>query len=308
MLLVLAEPGVPLAQAHAFRSSIAGAESNVAIGLARLGFAVEWVGRLGGDPAGEAVLRALRADGVGTRWVVRDPAAPTGLLLRDSHPARPIDVQYYRAGSAASRLRPDELGPELLRGAKTLHLTGITAMLSDTAHAAVLRLFDLAAELGVLVSFDPNIRYKLAGPQTWREVVGPLLRRADLLFTGADELAVLTGRPAEEAAAKLHADGVDTVVVKHADKSASALVAGRHWHRPAFTVPVVDPVGAGDAFVAGYLSAWLRGADPDEALLRAAAVAALVVQSATDNDGLPTAAHLERSLAALTSSAETVHR
>jgi 2-dehydro-3-deoxygluconokinase len=229
-------------------------------------------------------------------------------LLRDSHPARSIDVQYYRAGSAASRLRPDELGPELLLGAKALHLTGITAMLSDTAHAAVLRLLDLAAELGVPVSFDPNIRYKLAGPQRWMEVVGPLLRRADLLFTGADELAVLTGRPAEEAAAKLHADGVDTVVVKHADKSASALVGGRRWHRPAFTVPVVDPVGAGDAFAAGYLSAWLRGADPDEALLRAAAVAALVVQSATDTDGLPTAAHLERSLAALTSSAETVHR
>src|SRR5437588_1787552 len=293
MLLVLAEPDVPLSRAVAFRGSIAGAESNVAIGLARLGFAVRWVGRLGADPAGDAVRRALRADGVDTRWAVRDPDAPTGLLLRDSHPARPIDVQYYRTGSAGSRLRPEDVGADLLPGAGAVHLTGITAMLSDTAHAAVLRLLDLAGELAVPVSFDPNIRYKLGGASEWAERVGPLLRRADLLFAGADELSVLTGVPAGDAAAALHEGGVGTVVVKHADKSATALTGGRTWRQPAFTVPVVDPVGAGDAFATGYLSAWLRGADPGEALPRGAAAAALAVQSATDVDGLPTAAELD---------------
>lgn len=308
MLLVLAEPGIPLAQAGNFRGSVAGAESNVAVGMSRLGFAVQWIGRLGADPAGDAVLRALRADGVGTDGVVRDPDVPTGLLLRDSHPARPIDVQYYRTGSAGSRLRAEDVPERLFGGAGVVHLTGITAMLSDTAHAALLRLLDLAGELGVPVSLDPNIRYKLAGARRWAEVVGPLLRRADLVFAGADELDVLTGRPLDAAVGELLAGGVGTVVVKHPDKSATAFTGGGHWHRAAFRVPVVDPIGAGDAFATGYLSAWLRGSDPGEALARAAAVAALAVQCATDVDGLPTAADLDRAVAAFTSPTETVHR
>lgn len=295
MLLMLAEPGVPLERATAFRRSIAGAESNVAAGLARLGHDVRWLGRVGADPGGRFVLSTLRAEGVDTRYAVTDPAAPTGLLIRDSHPYRGIDVQYYRAGSAASRLGPGGLAAEMVSGARIVHVTGITPMLSPSAHLATLRLFELAREAGALVSFDPNIRLKLGTPELWRERVAPLLGTADIVLAGEDELELLQVDPAALRG---------LVVVKHRDKSASC--AG--LRQEAFCVPVVDPVGAGDAFAAGFLSGVLRG-EPHEVCLReAAAVAALVVQCANDTDGLPDRAGLDRALAAFTGPAETVHR
>jgi 2-dehydro-3-deoxygluconokinase len=298
MLLLVADPGVPLASAHGFRAAAAGAETNVAVGLARLGHRVEWLGRLGDDPAGQAVLRRLRADGVGTTRVRLDPDAPTGLLLRDSHPARAIEVQYARAGSAASRLRPEELDPDLLSDVRLLHVTGITAMLSASCRASVTRLLELARAAGTAVSLDPNLRRQLGTPQRWRAVVGPLLPQADLVFAGADELAVLTGRPAAEAATDLVSAGVGTVVVKGADKSATAHTGAGTAVQPAFDVPAVDPVGAGDAFAAGYLSAWLRGLPTARALAEGAAAAALAVQCVTDTDGLPDRMGLDRMLAA----------
>ncbi|MFF3494824.1 sugar kinase [Streptomyces sp. NPDC002795] len=303
MLLMLAEPGVPLERAVTFRRSVAGAESNMAAGLARLGHGVRWLGRVGDDPSGRAVLAQLRADGIDTSYAAVDASAPTGLLMRDSHPARAIDVQYHRAGSAASLLTPDELKPEMLGGARLVHVTGITPMLSDSAHRATLRLLELAREAGALVSFDPNLRLKLGTPERWRSLVTPLLERADLILAGEDELQVLgvTG-------AGLLAAGVDTVVVKHRDKSASCLTGDSNWHQPAFRVPVTDPVGAGDAFAAGFLSALLRDAPYDICLREAAAVAALVVQCATDTDGLPDRRGLERALEAFTGDAESVHR
>lgn len=295
MLLMLAEPGIPLERAIAFRRSVAGAESNVAAGLARLGHEVRWLGRLGADPAGKAVLAMLRSEGIDTRHAVIDPYAPTGLLLRDSHPSRAIDVQYYRAGSAASLLGPDELTAGMVSGARLVHVTGITPMLSGSAHEATLRLLELAREAGALVSFDPNIRLKLGPPERWRERVAPLLDRADVVLAGEDELELL---------------GVDPdklgglVVVKHRDKSASC----GELRQEAYPVPVADPVGAGDAFAAGFLSGMLRGQPYDVCLREAAAVAALVVQCPNDTDGLPDRAGLDRALAAFTEAGETVHR
>ncbi|MGP4099356.1 sugar kinase [Nonomuraea sp. KM90] len=299
MLLMLAEPGIPLERATAFRRSVAGAESNVAAGLVRLGHEVRWLGRVGADPAGKSVLAMLRAEGIDTRHAVTDPHAPTGLLLRDSHPARAIDVQYYRAGSAASRLAPEELAPGMLSGARLVHVTGITPMLSDSAHRATLRLLDLAAEAGALISFDPNIRLKLGAPAQWRERVAPLLGRADVVLAGEDELELLGVDPAGLGG---------LVVVKHRDKSATC----GGLRQEAFPVPVTDPVGAGDAFAAGFLSGLLRGAPYEVCLREAAAVAALVVQCANDTDGLPDRAGLDRALASFTASktgaGETVHR
>lgn len=295
MLLMLAEPGVPLERATVFRRSIAGAESNVAAGLARLGHDVRWIGRVGADPVGRSVLSMLRAEGIDTRHAVVDPVAPTGLLIRDSHPYRAIDVQYHRAGSAAARLGPDELTAEMVAGAKIVHVTGITAMLSESAHLATLRLLELAREVGALVSFDPNIRLKLGTPAAWRERVAPLLARADVVLAGEDELELL-----QMDAAAL----TGLVVVKHRDKSATC--AG--LRQEAFPVQVTDPVGAGDAFAAGFLSGVLRGEPYEVCLREAAAVAALVVQCAADTDGLPDRAGLDRALAGFAGHAETVHR
>ncbi|MGP3925377.1 sugar kinase [Streptomyces sp. 8N616] len=309
MLLMLAEPGVPLDRAVHFRRSVAGAESNVAAGLARLGHRTRWIGRVGADPAGEAVLRELRADGVDVSYADVDQDAPTGLLLRDSHPRRAIDVQYYRAGSAASHLAPEHIRPEALEGARLLHVSGITPMLSPTAAEATTRLVELAREAGAAVSFDPNVRRKLGGAAQWAQTVGPLLREADLVLAGEDELELLTAMTADKAAAELlHGGRARTIVIKRADRSATAVTDGAQWTRQPFDVPLADPVGAGDAFAAGYLSGRLRGLPEPRALAEAACVAALVVQAPADTDGLPTAAARDRALAAFTGGGDSVHR
>lgn len=304
MLLMVAEPGVPLARARSFRPSIAGAEGNVAVGLARLGHSVRWLGRVGADPAGESVMAELRAEGIDLSHAEVDSGRPTGLLVRDSHPARAIDVMYHRAGSAAAHLAPDWPAPAVLSGARLLHLTGITPMLSEQAASATGRLLRLARQQGLTVSFDPNIRYKLGDAARWRHVVGPLLNQADLVLSGADELEVLTGLPRAESVSSLLESGVGTVVVKNADKSANAVTASGDWTRAAFDVPVTDPVGAGDAFAAGFLSATLRGLAPLQALTHGAAVAAMVVQSVTDVEGLPTSGQLSRFI----TGGEAIHR
>ncbi|MBA0052136.1 sugar kinase [Streptomyces sp. AJS327] len=311
MLLMLAEPGVPLDRATTFRRSVAGAESNVASGLARLGHWVRWIGRVGDDPPGEAVLRELRADGVDVSCAEMDPTAPTGLLLRDSHPRRAIDVQYYRTGSAASYLAAEQIETVALTGARVVHVSGITPMLSASAAEATWALVERARQAGAAVCFDPSIRRALASEHDWMRTVGPLLREADLVLAGEEELELLLGGGAEEAAKALLSLGrASTVVVRRRDHAAVALTAEGQWIQPPFSVPVTDPVGAGDAFVAGWLSAWLRGTDPGSALAEAACVAALVAQSPADTDGLPTAAGRDRALAALAGSdvGEIVHR
>lgn len=308
MLLLLAEPGIPLDRAVHFRRSVAGAESNVAAGLARLGHTVRFLGRVGADPAGEAVLRELRADGVDVSQTVVDEQAPTGLLLRDSHPHRSIDVQYYRMGSAASRLTPDEISPDALAGARMLHISGITPMLSPTAAAASHRLVELAREAGAKVSFDPNVRRKLGGAAQWAQTAGPLLREADLVLAGEDELELLTAQSADEAARELLAGGTQEVVIKRADHSATVVTADGSWQQSPHSVPLVDPIGAGDGFAAGYLSARLRGLSEPRALAEAACVAALVVQAASDTDGLPSALARDRALAEIVNGGDGVHR
>lgn len=309
MLLMLADPGIPLDRAAGFRRSVAGAESNVAQGLARLGHWARWIGRVGDDPAGEAVLRELRADGVDVSCAEMDPEAPTGLLLRDSHPRRPIDVQYYRKDSAASLLGPEHVPAEALGGARVVHVSGITPMLSESAERATWALVERARAAGAAVCFDPNVRSKLGTGHEWIRTAGPLLREADLVLAGEDELELLLGGGAEECAkALLQLGRARTVVVKRRDRTAVALTAEGRLEQPHFEVPAVDPVGAGDAFAAGWLSAWLRGRDPQRALAEAACVAALVVQAPADTDGLPTAAARDRALATLTQGSDTVQR
>jgi 2-dehydro-3-deoxygluconokinase len=203
MRLLVAEPGVALRRAATFRASVAGAETNVAVGLARQGFVVRWLGRVGANAAGAAVLAELRADGIDVGAVEVDAERHTGLLMRDSHPIRPIEVQYYRAGAAVAALSADYVRHHGLGGAWLVHITGITAMLSGSARGAVHALVDLARADGVAVSFDPNVRRKLGSPEQWRSVLRPLLGKADLIFAGTDELELVMGGSAVDATTML---------------------------------------------------------------------------------------------------------
>ncbi len=275
MRLLLAEPGVALRRAHTFQSSVAGAETNVAVGLSRLGHRVGWLSRVGDDSSGAAVLATLRSEGVDVSKVEVDPSGFTGLLLRDDSA-----VQYYRSGSAASSLSAAYVREAGLGGARLVHVSGITAMLSPSTREAVEELFTLARASGATVSFDPNVRRKLSTPEQWRQTVSPLLARADLVFAGEDELFGYT-------AEQLLDGGAQAVVVKQQDKVAQVVTAEGSWKQESLVTRVVDPVGAGDALTSGYLSAWLRGATPEAALRMGAVSAALVVGTRTDLEGLP---------------------
>ena len=305
LLVLTAPPGTPLGLADQFAASVAGAEINVATGLARLGHRVRFVSRVGDDFAGDLVRRSALAEGIDVSRLLVEPGAETGLLFRDVHPDRPVTVAYRRAGSAASRLSPSDVPAAAFADARCLYVSGITAMLSPSAREAACAAVVTAHELGLVVCVDPNLRRRLGPPEAWRAAVGPLVEAADVVVAGTDELEVVAGPDALD---RLLTDRDRTVVVKAADKSATAHTRAGSVRRPALAVHVVDPVGAGDAFTAGFLSARLRGLDLARALDDAATVAALVVATATDCAGLPAAPLRDHARLALTSGAESTLR
>lgn len=285
-----------LRHANSLVFGIGGAESNVAIGLARLGVAASWLGRVGDDSLGERVAREIRGDGVDVRTIV-DPDAATGLMVKERPSASSTAVHYYRADSAGSRLRPEDLPEGWIEAASLLHITGITPLLSDSARAAVHTAIDRARDAGTSVSFDINYRSALASA----EFAGPLLRdlaeRADVVFGGAEEFAILyPGSSMADAAARLHDAGCAAVVFKQGPRGASAFEGGSVVASPGFAIDVVDTVGAGDAFVAGYLSAMLDGFGTDAALRRANACGAMACLVPGDWEAAPTLRDLERFL------------
>ena len=297
MTVLYADDSAPLPTAERFTRSVAGAESNVATGLVRLGHTASWVGRVGDDPLGHHILSQLRGEGVDVSGAVTDPGAPTGLLLRDCHGERPIQVLYYRSGSAGSRLCPADLDHDQIAGARILHVTGITVALSPTARAATEQAIETARANGVLVSLDPNLRRKLwADDAQAAEALARLAASADLVLSGLDEAQLITGQTDEDAIAAWFFDhGAQTVVVKAGADGASG-TDGADWVRaPGLPVTTVDPVGAGDAFAAGFLSAWLDGGSLGPCVRKGALAGALAVQYPGDVAGLPRPADIAAS-------------
>jgi 2-dehydro-3-deoxygluconokinase len=270
---------------------IGGAESNLAIALARLGRRVRYISRVGDDPFGRRIAATLAREGVEARLIV-DTQAQTGVFFREWLPDGARRVLYYRSGSAASRLAPDDLDPAAFAGARVVHLTGITPALSLSCAAAVARAVDLAHAAGALVSFDPNYRPRLWDAATAREALLPLMRRSDIILMGHEDAAAVLG-PADDAALleRAAALGPRIVVLKRAERGALALAEGRQLEAPAEPVArVLDPVGAGDGFDAGFLAGWLRGDSLDAALRLGARVGAAAVAALGDYNGYPRAA------------------
>ena len=297
----------PLAEATSFERHIAGAEANVAVGLARLGHSVAYVGRVGADGFGTAILRRLRGEGVDVDHLTVEPDAPTGVMFRERRALGAAAVVYHRAGSAGSRLNTTDVeraaGDGLFDGARWLHLTGITPALSPTASAAAITARDLARDAGLQVSLDINLRRRL-----WSDVeAAPVLRElatgVDVVLGSPDELAVIVDAdPATDPAdliAAVATIGPSTVVAKLAAHGALGLEAGGSAvHVTGLPVAhVVDPVGAGDAFCAGFIAGRLDGVDLETALRMGNACGALAVAAAGDQAGLPDRAELARLLA-----------
>ena len=281
MLALAPPPGTSLAACESVRLDHAGAESNTCVGLARLGFRVAWISRLGVDAIGDWILEALRREGVGTRWVRRDDERPTGLMLKD--PA--AGVRYYRTGSAASVLGPGDLATVPVADARAVFVTGVTALLGAEPHAAGLSLLTHARGLRVV---DPNLRQGLWGSDRRAELVRPFIERCDLLLGGVDELAELVGAGSPETLARRSAaHGPREVVVRDAAKVGALTPDGNWIESDIRRDAAVDPIGAGDAFNAGYVAVRLRGGTVDAALRAGVRCGAAVTTALSDTSAFP---------------------
>lgn len=288
----------PMRYSETFRRAAGGAESNVAIGVVRLGHTAGWISRLGDDELGRYLLATIRGEGVDVSQVRLDPDAPTGLYLKDRPAAGDPSVLYYRRGSAASRLSPADLDPAYIRGARVLHLTGITPALSEGCRETVRAALGIAREAGVLVSFDPNFRRRLWPEAEAAPVFRELAARADLLLPGLAEGEIMTGLREPEAIARALLDlGPGTVVLKLGPEGALLADAGGIRHIPGFPMSPVDTVGAGDAFAAAFLAGVLEGIPRDEAVRWGCAAGALATQTPGDWEGIPERSRLAAFLA-----------
>lgn len=268
--------------------SVGGAESNVAIGVARLGGSAAWLGRVGDDGLGRRVLREIRAEGVRVHALV-DPNAPTGLMIKEARTPRSTAVSYYRASSAGSRLSPADLHPTVIAESAVLHVTGITPALSASAAEAVNAAITIAEEAGVPVSFDVNHRASLWAGRDPGPVYRRIAARSTIVFAGDDEASLLVGAgPPTDQAHRLAELGPTQVVVKLGSRGCVAYVDGVDHTVPAIEVPVVDTVGAGDAFVAGYLTSLTDGGTVLERLDLGTRCGAFACLNAGDWESAPT--------------------
>ncbi len=293
-MVLLCAPGIgPLRHARSLDVAIGGAESNVAVGLTRLGVRTAWVGRVGDDEFGRLVRGTLAGEGVDVSYVVADPAAPTGLMVKARRTSAATEVNYYRAGSAGSRLSAEDLPAGLAGKVRLLHLTGITPALSESAYDTVEAALAAAGGAAVPVSLDLNYRQALWSPGDAAPVLRGLVERCDVLFATEAEARLVLGDPRGAASSPLElgyalaALGPSQVVVKRGARGAVAVVDGVAYDAPVHRVDAVDPVGAGDAFAAGYLAELLAGADVPARLATAAAAGAFAVTVHGDWEGLP---------------------
>ncbi|MCS7483558.1 sugar kinase [Umezawaea endophytica] len=279
---------------------IGGAESNVAIALARLDVPCTWISRVGDDALGTLVGREIRAEGVAVR-ARRSTDAPTGMMVKEHLGGRPSRVRYYRSGSAASRMSPADVDEAVVAEADVLHVTGITAALGPGPRAALAKAVEVARANGTLVSFDVNHRSTLWGSDEAVPVLSGLIAAADLVFAGSDEAALVLGRPGPdpltpesgaELAEALVGLGPATAVVKLGELGSVANRADESVFAPTEPVRVVDPVGAGDAFVGGYLAELLRGGSLARCLAAGNVLGGIVCTVPGDWEGLPTRAEL----------------
>ena len=295
MVMVTPAPGGRLDARSSFLLRAGGAESNVAMFLAELGHRAAWLSRVGSDPLGALLLSEVAATGVDTSLVEVSSGEPTGVYFKDPGP-RGTAVYYYRRGSAAAAMDPEFLSRRGPGSAAVVHISGITPALSDSCQDLVRHVLVDRPLREATVSFDVNYRPALWEPGAAGPVLRDLAARADVVFVGLDEAATLWGvSTAAEVRALLPEPGV--VVIKDGAVDASSFHAGGVSRVPALRVEVVEPVGAGDAFAAGWLSGMLQGLDHTGRLRLGHLVAGAALRSTSDHADVPPRDVLDKALA-----------
>ncbi|MBV9659365.1 MAG: sugar kinase [Verrucomicrobia bacterium] len=293
MAMFVADEAGDLSKVSRFTLRPAGAELNVAIGLARLGFKIGWVSRVGSDSFGRFILEVLDREGVDRRAVTIDGRYPTGFQLKSTGFGKkdPI-VEYYRKGSAASHLSVEDFDPDYFLSAEHLHITGIAPALTPTTWELALHVMEQMRKNGKTISFDPNLRPVLwPSKEIMAERINLLASKADWVLPGIEEGRILTGlQHLDEITDFYLSAGAKLVIVKVGEEGAYFQTAGLKPKRvpTEHVANVVDTVGAGDGFAVGVISGLLESLSIEDAVARGNRIAGLVIQQIGDSEGLPT--------------------
>jgi fructokinase len=301
------ETDVALAELPSFAGAAGGAPANVAVGLAKLGISAGFVGKVGDDPFGEHLRRTLEQEGVDTQGLRTARGVRTTLAFVATRGDGRKDICFYRHPGADMLLTAAEVSSEYLQSARVFHF-GSVALSRSPAREATMHAAQTAREAGLFISYDPNWR-----PTLWEEPVAARgqiwlpLSQADVVHCSEEEWEFLTGGSDLEAgAARMLAAGPGLVVVTRGAQGCYYDDGANRGEVPGFAVEVVDPLGAGDAFVAAMLSRLLEEARPlklSDARLRevvtfANAAGALACTRRGVIPALPTRAEIEAFLAA----------
>nr|WP_086939520.1 sugar kinase [Thaumasiovibrio occultus] len=297
MAMFTANEAGDLAHANTFTKRLAGAEMNVAIGMARLGYASTYITKLGQDSFGRYVEASLQAEGIDTSLFTYSSERPTAFQLksRELHGDDPV-VEYFRKNSAASTMAADDYDASVFAQPHHLHLTGVASAVSPSIRGLCHKALDNAKAHGNSVSFDPNLRPTLwASEEEMVREINAIAFKADIVLPGVSEGKILTGSDQPEQIADFYlSQGVAIVVVKLGGEGAYYKTAeGEAGYVAASPVEkVIDTVGAGDSFAVGVVSAWLEALPLAQCVARGCLLGALAVQVLGDSEGLPTRAAL----------------
>lgn len=252
-----------------------GDTSNAIVACARQGAPCGYITRVGDDEFGRMLLELWRAEGVDTAGVAMDKEAHTAVYFV-THDARGHVFSYLRKGSAASRMRADEMPVELIRSARYLHVSGISQAISESACEAAFRAMEIAREAGVKMAYDTNLRLKLWPLERAREVMRRAIGLSDYLLPSLEDMQALAGLDGPDAILDWCFDqGARNVVLKLGKQGCVAATPQSRTPIAGHVVDAVDATGAGDCFDGAFLARLHAGDDMASAARYANAAAAL---------------------------------
>ncbi|WP_456276609.1 sugar kinase [Bacillus sp. AK128] len=279
----------PLRFVNQFQRKIGGAELNVVLGCARLGLKTGWISRLGKDEFGRHIINTMRGEGIDVSEVKLADGYATSLNFKEVQESGSGRTFYYRQKSPTDTLTPDLLPETYIARSKILHVTGVFPAISENNREVIAKAIQMAKGLGVKVAFDPNIRLRLWTKEEARTTILAYLPYVDYLLVGREELELLFETcNDQELISALKGYSFEHVVMKDGANGCYLLMDDQWVHFPGIPVKkVVDTVGAGDGFDAGFLYGVIQGWSIEKALEFANAIGAMVVQVNGDNEGLP---------------------
>lgn len=287
----------PLQYGPSLKMRIAGAESNTAIGLTKLGHSAAFISCIGADSLGLFLLRMLRAEGVETAHIKTLSDSPTGIMFKESLHGE-TSISYFRTNSAATNMVPEDIPEKLFEDSKIFHFTGITPILSESCNATIHRAIELAIKNNCKISFDPNIRQKLWKNKNHIPLMKDFIKQSHYLMIGLEEANMLYGEYNYNDLVSLlfESENLEMLAIKDGANGAYVSNGQEIKFIPPYNCNCIDPVGAGDAFNAGFLAGLIRGESFETAGRMGAISGAHATETRGDIEGLLTSYELSNIL------------